>query len=307
MNHFPRRDWFGLATFEPGPVFKAGKLFLLEQVGSTSDFLLGRGDEATGRLCRWDGWGWQAEAIQDLQPVQKPLPGQICVARRQSRGRGRQGRSWLDAGGLHLSWVVRADRTHLAWGMAVWTGLITALALRDKFGLPVELKWPNDLLANGRKLGGLLLEPVGGGPKPVVVIGLGLNLTFTTATMPAALRSRATSIQAESGRILVPAAVAGAVMTRFGSELVRFQSEGWSSFREPLARLDWLKGQQVELASGDRRWRGKAVGIDDTGALLVKTAPNFVQRIVAADVHVKSVSGRQLDRGHVKDSAHKHR
>ncbi len=157
------RDWFGLAGFRPGPKFlrDGGTLYLLEAVGSTNDFLLGRGGNGTGRLCTWDGWGWNAQSPRELTPVTSPLPGSVIVAHHQSTGHGRQGRTWRDCGGLHLSVVVPPHRAVMERGFSVWLGLITVLTLREDFQLDARLKWPNDIMVRGRKIGGILVQRSG--------------------------------------------------------------------------------------------------------------------------------------------------
>jgi len=177
------RDWFGLSNFAPGPEFTRNgtQFYLLEKVGSTSDFLLGRGGAATGRLCHWQGWGWQAANFKRHVPPRQPVPGTLAVARRQDQGRGRQGRIWYDCGGLFISWVWPVESQALQNGLAVWAGLMIVLALRERFGLDIQLKWPNDFLVGGLKLGGLLLDRVGSGSTGYIVAGLGVNLSAEPA------------------------------------------------------------------------------------------------------------------------------
>ena len=186
MKHVPGkgkvgRDWFGLDHFVPGARFvrDGGRLYLLDSVGSTNDFLVGRGDPATGRLCEWDGWGWKAGPCLTLEPVREPRPGTVVVAAEQTAGHGRQGRAWLDCGGLNLSVVVPTHRASVNRGFPVWLGLMVVRCLREDFAAPVQLKWPNDVLYEGRKIGGLLLERTGLPDHTLVVAGLGLNLTAT--------------------------------------------------------------------------------------------------------------------------------
>ena len=187
-SHPVHRDWFGLDGFLPGPRFTrdGAVLYLLETVGSTNDFLRGRGAPAPGRLCAWDGWGWRARQQEELPPVQDPRPGTVVVARRQTRGRGRQGRSWLDCDGLHLSVVVPGHRASFDRGFSVWLGLQTVLSLREDFSIDARLKWPNDITVGSRKLGGILLETAGLGDQAVIVAGLGLNIGARLDQMPTA-------------------------------------------------------------------------------------------------------------------------
>ncbi len=291
MSVHASRDWFGLAGFEPAAEQKAGTLFLLETVGSTSDFLLGRGGRAPGRVCRWDGWGWQAGPLLTLEASRPPAPGTVAAAHRQTRGRGRHGRTWRDVGGLHLSWTFRTLGPALAGGLAVWIGLIVAETLEARYGGTVGLKWPNDLVCGGRKLGGLLLDRTGPETRPVVVAGLGLNLEGAAADLPRSLRGHATSLQSETGRAPRPGAVAGAVLARLGRELPRFEAEGWGPYRRALRRHDWLRGRRVGLTAGGLRVEGTAEGIDGGGALRLRRDRGGTLAVTAGDVHVAEISG----------------
>jgi BirA family biotin operon repressor/biotin-[acetyl-CoA-carboxylase] ligase len=289
------RDWFGLEIFRPGPRFvRAGaSCYLLEDVPSTSDFLLGRGRAATGRLCRWDGWGWQARPLAPLSPVAAPVMGTLVVARRQTAGRGRQGRRWQDCGGLHMSCVVPRQRADFTQGFSVWLGLMVVLALREAFGLNARLKWPNDILVAGNKLGGLIVDNVHYGRSANVVAGLGINLTTRRAEFPPQLQGRATSVWLETGRSVRPGEVAGAVLARVGAELNRFGSEGWAAFASERERYDALRGCEVAFRDAESEVAGRADGIDERGALRVVTGDGSVVRIRAGDVHVGGLSRRK--------------
>jgi|GEM_PF-1052274 len=285
------RDWFGLDAFLVGPRFlrDSGHLYLLDEVGSTSEFLRGRGPDAPGRLCQWDGWGWKAQLQARLAPVQDPRPGTVVVAHRQTAGKGRQGRSWDDCGGLHLSVVVPPHRASFAKGFSVWVGLLTVLVLREDFLVDARLKWPNDIMVGGRKLGGILLESVRGPAEKMVVAGLGLNLSTPRGGFPPRLMETATSILIETGRLLRPGEVGGRIITRVEAELDTFEAKGWAPYRAALSFLDCLLGQEIELVSGGRRHRGRALGIDDHGNLMLEDAAGTITSLNAGDVHLENL------------------
>lgn len=286
------RDWFGLDVFQVGPRFlrDSGLLYLLDEVGSTSEFLRGRGEPAQGRVCQWDGWGWKARQRAQLDPVTDPRPGTVVVARRQAAGKGRQGRAWVDCGGLHLSVVVPPHRASFAQGFSVWLGLLSVLVLREDFLVDARLKWPNDIMVGGRKLGGILLESTRHGPEKMVVAGLGLNLSTSRSAFPSHLQGTATSTVIETGRVIRPGEVGGRIISRVENELDTFQEAGWSAYRPALSYLDCLLGQEVHLVSGGRDHLGRAVGIDDHGALLLEDSQGRATAFSAGDVHLKTVT-----------------
>ncbi|MBK9302763.1 MAG: biotin--[acetyl-CoA-carboxylase] ligase [bacterium] len=284
------RDWFGLTSFEPGRGrTEDGFLYVLEDVGSTSDFLLGRGAPATGRLCRWDGWGWQAGQRQTLQPPRDARPGSVAVARRQSAGRGRLGRRWHGQGGLLMSWNIDPVPSPPVAGLAVWTGLTAVLALEELTGLPVRLKWPNDVFLGGRKLGGILLDFMVLTPRPRLVAGLGLNVGRLPPDLPPDVRARAAVLPPDPARWRTLGELAGAVLRRWDDGLERFLGAGWDEYRADYERVDELAGRRVALASGSERREGLALGIDGTGALLLRHGDGRVSAALAGDVHILDI------------------
>jgi BirA family biotin operon repressor/biotin-[acetyl-CoA-carboxylase] ligase len=292
-----RRDWFGLDGFRPGRRIArgGGSCYLLESVGSTNDFLQGRGGAATGRLCTWDGWGWRAEELCELAPPTKAPVGTLVAARRQTAGRGRRGRTWHDCGGLHVSMIVPQRRLDFEGGLSVWLGLMVVLALREDLGVPALLKWPNDVIVNGRKLGGLIVER-SGGDDPRTVAGLGLNLSAGPGEFPAALQGSATSLRLETGRTERPGDLLGRILQRIDTQLDRFNEAGWEPFREQIAACDHLAGRWITLAVASGRVTGKAVGIDERGALIVAVGEREC-RYHAGDVHIVATPGEGSVRG----------
>lgn len=283
-----RRDWFGVAGFDPGPerLRRGGFLYLLDEVGSTSDFLLERGDAADGRLCRWDGWGWSVGDRRRLPPPSVPRPGSVVVARRQTAGRGRMGRRWQGGQGLTLSWLIDPLPTARAARLAVWTGLTAATALRELTGEPVRLKWPNDLRLHGRKLGGILLDMVVRGAESRFVAGLGVNVGDWTGEMPAELRRLATALHPHPGRWSSLAHLAGAILRRWDAEAPRFLAEGWDAYRDEWDAADDLAGRRIALVRGAETLTGLARGIDADGALILEGADGRTRRLHAGDVHI---------------------
>ncbi|MEQ1757849.1 MAG: biotin--[acetyl-CoA-carboxylase] ligase [Vicinamibacterales bacterium] len=217
--------------------------------------------------------------------------GTVVVADAQSAGRGRLGRTWASppGAGLYMSVILRPAETMplltLAAGVAAANGLYTAT------GLTVDLKWPNDLYCGGRKVGGLLAESGRAAQgKPFVVLGIGVNVQ--RASLPSTVDARATSIEAELGRPvergLIFAEVLAAVADVYATLARGGSAEVLGAWR---VRAQRMLGRAVEWDEGSSVQTGRAVDIDDTGALIVETAGG-TRRIVAGEVRWSGLTPR---------------
>jgi BirA family biotin operon repressor/biotin-[acetyl-CoA-carboxylase] ligase len=221
--------------------------------------------------------------------------GTVVFAEEQTAGRGRRGRVWLSpaGAGLYVSVICRGNPSRLlasvprASLLTIMAGVALADAIRTSSGLEVEIKWPNDLYAGGRKVAGILAEAVASpiddaGPPEDVVLGYGINVRAVTSSID--LPPHATSLEAELGRpvdrALVWAESLAAIASgrrdlqagRFDAILTRWRARARSSV-----------GRLVEWLGSDGVRRGHAAGIDDDGALLVRTDPG-TERIVGGEV-----------------------
>lgn len=197
--------------------------------------------------------------------------GTVVIAERQTAGRGQHGRRWHGVFGksLHLSTAFRPDaRDFFALPAApVRVGVAVALELAALTGLPIRVKWPNDLLIRDRKTGGILCEGVIG-PKPFVVIGIGINVAHSPADLPDELRASATSLAIEGAPQFTRADVAGALITALRRISPRIAEPLSRSELQSFAELDVLRDCWVE-ADGKE---GKACGVALSGALMLENS-----------------------------------
>lgn len=212
--------------------------------------------------------------------------GVAVLANAQRAGRGRRGRVWFSppGAGLYLSVVVRSGEPGSLALLTLAAGVASAEAVRGVTGLPVELKWPNDLVVGRpwRKLAGILCESMGS-RLDTVVVGIGINLL--DAAYPPDLRGRATSIASELGRPVDRGPVVAACLIELKSRVMQLRQG------EEAAVLDaWRRLGAAGLDRAPVRWqdqgserRGRACGIDDAGALLVE-AGGRIERIIAGEV-----------------------
>lgn len=194
--------------------------------------------------------------------------GTVVVADTQTAGRGRLGRSWADVPGRSLLMSVLLQRPRDGAGLLTATAALAAAeAVEALTGLRVGVKWPNDLVAAGRKLGGVLAE--GRGVLPVAV-GIGVNVGETVEELPPDLRNRATSVARAAGCMVGVSALAEELAGRLDRGYHLLQAGGASALVARLTARDCLAGRAVLVRIGDRTVRGEARGWQEDGRLAIR-------------------------------------
>jgi len=239
-------------------------------VGSTNTILMGRANPPAGS-------------------------GEIFLAEYQTSGRGRRGRTWFAPPGgsicLSMSWTFRELPRDLgALGLAVG---VCALRALSSLGVDsVQLKWPNDLLVEGRKLGGVLIElrAESGGPA-CVVIGIGLNVALGAPLLAKIAETGLPPVDLATAGLQEPSrnAVAARLISSLVLGLLEFEREGLKPFLDEWRDADALRGRPVSVQAADGIARGLARGVDLNGALLVET-PHGLKRFISGDVTVRATS-----------------
>ncbi len=210
-----------------------------------------------------------------------PWPGNaIVVADRQTHGRGRFTRRWESPAGVGL-WFTLLLNTEWPRDKLFQLTFMSALAVGDAvqetLGRAPRLKWPNDVLIGDRKLCGILLETASRREANFVMVGVGLNVNQDS--FPAEMRSSATSLRLECGRILSRATVLKNILDRFGEYYLRGGQRILSLWKE---RADcW--GRSVRVRQPDRLIEGIARDLADDGALIVEV-DGTLEKVYAGDV-----------------------
>jgi BirA family biotin operon repressor/biotin-[acetyl-CoA-carboxylase] ligase len=216
--------------------------------------------------------------------------GTACFAERQSAGRGRRGRRWVaaPAGSVCLSLLWRFEHGLASLGgLSIALGVAAVQALRACGAREVQLKWPNDLVAGERKLGGILVDAAGDWAGPChVVAGIGVNLRMPTAAAHA-VDQPWTDLARCAEPVPPRRQVAAGLLAAWLLALQRFAAEGAQPFLAGFAEVDALAGRPVRIAEGERHWDGHAHGIDPDGRLRVLAASGELRRVSAAEVSVR--------------------
>jgi BirA family biotin operon repressor/biotin-[acetyl-CoA-carboxylase] ligase len=214
--------------------------------------------------------------------------GALVLAETQTAGRGRQGRRWLTPPGtaLALSLLLRpALEPQQAARVTMLAGVATCEALEQAAGVWPALKWPNDVLLDGRKAGGILVETgLSGERLDYVVVGIGLNVS--AAPPPEAVMFPATAVEAVMGRPLDRVALLRAILERLEAGYADLASTNDRLYRAWRQRLVWV-GERVVAQSAQGDYHGVMTGAAEDGALLLKLDSGEVVRIVAGDVSVR--------------------
>ena len=217
------------------------------------------------------------------------IEGAVVIADQQTAGRGRRGHSWFSpaGSGLYVSVVLTPGRAatdprRATMLVTMMAGVALAEAIEASTGVRVMLKWPNDLFIGPRKVGGILAEAPGTAAPAAVTVGYGINVTVTS--LPADLAPRATSLEAECGRVVDRAHVLVETLAvlagRYDDLLAgRFDAilERWRAYA-PAAN-----GARVRWTTLDGLAEGTTAGIDRDGALLV-TIGSRTERIVSGEL-----------------------
>ena len=231
-----------------------------------------------------------AEAASTIELAQRLLrgggpEGAVVIAERQTQGRGRLGRPWASpAGGLWLSMIARPDLGASAAGrLGIGLGLAAAEAVVAETGCEAGVKWPNDVMVGGRKLGGVLVETeVVGDRVSGAVLSLGLNVNLSAAALPEEIRSTATSLREETGREWPVEVICARVLDRL-EEMWPIVLDDGAALVERWRERDVLAGREVSLQVRGTAVRGRAEGIDSDGGLRLSVA-GVVQRVTSGEV-----------------------
>ena len=209
--------------------------------------------------------------------------GVVVAAHHQTAGRGRRGSTWVSppGAGLYFSFIARLRPREarrmplitLAAGVGVRDGIVSAT------GLEPDLKWPNDLLVDRKKLAGILAEGHAlGSCDEAVVIGVGVNVH--PAAFPPGLVTRATSMEAELGRAVDRNLLLTEILNGLENRLSILSQKPDDILQAWRLVSPSASGTPVEWDGH----HGMTAGVDDTGALLVRTSAGL-ERIIAGDVH----------------------
>jgi BirA family biotin operon repressor/biotin-[acetyl-CoA-carboxylase] ligase len=214
--------------------------------------------------------------------------GEVVITDEQTDGKGRLGRAWVSPprANLYLSLILRPDLAPAQVGQLTFTAAVALAETVGSFaGLAPEIKWPNDVLVDGKKLAGILSEcSVQSGRVLYAILGIGVNLNYPKAFMPEGLRNRATSLMAALDRAVDRNLFAGLLIRRLERCYLDLLTAGFGRMALRWEGFFRLNGKRVRVEMPDKTVHGIVRGIDPEGALLVEDHSGLTRRVVAGDV-----------------------
>jgi BirA family transcriptional regulator, biotin operon repressor / biotin---[acetyl-CoA-carboxylase] ligase len=207
--------------------------------------------------------------------------GTVVFALSQTKGRGRLGRRWISPpGNIYLSIIlkpyVNKPRVPI---ITLMSAVACARTLKGLTRLPVSVKWPNDIMVYGKKIGGILCEMA----KDTIVVGIGINLNSSLSLLPVSLKKMATSVKFELGSQLETDRVVKILLEEFDKIYLDFLHKKdrdiiseWTSFCHML-------GSSIEVDTSKGKIEGIAKGLGSRGELIVKGADGKIRKIYSAD------------------------
>jgi BirA family biotin operon repressor/biotin-[acetyl-CoA-carboxylase] ligase len=212
----------------------------------------------------------------------KAEEGAVVIAEVQECGRGRKGDRWASPkGGIWLSLILKPGILPVhAPRLTLMAGVAVARTIRQ-FDADASIKWPNDVLIDGKKVCGILTEMdaevdhIG-----FVVIGIGINANLSVDELPEELRPGSTSLSSITGENINRAVFVQALLRSLEAEYLRFKVEGFSNILKDWISLSDTIGRQVEVITPLKIIAGKATGVTAEGALIVET-PEGMQEVMA--------------------------
>jgi len=217
--------------------------------------------------------------------------GVVVFAESQTKGRGRLGRRWMSPTrkGLWFSILLRPSmRPVAATQLTIAAATSLFRAIKTQTGLSPEIKWPNDVLINGRKVAGILTELSAELDKvKYLILGMGINVNTASTEFPAELRKTVTSLRIETGHRQHRAALAVSILKELDLDYDRIRHGRFEALADEWEKHCSTLGNHVVIQAGERKLHGRAESLDADGALLLRTQHGHLERIIGGDVTIE--------------------
>jgi BirA family biotin operon repressor/biotin-[acetyl-CoA-carboxylase] ligase len=212
--------------------------------------------------------------------------GTLVIAEAQTRGRGRMGRFWLSPKyrGIYFSLVIKPRiLPQQAPVLTLISAVVICESLKQQLGVEAQIKWPNDILLNNKKIGGILTElSAEMDIVHAIIVGVGINVNTEKKTLPLL----ASSLKQATGREVNRPNLLKTILSSFEQRYLQFQKQGVEQILDRWRHFSATLGRRVKMGMGGHRHQlaGEAVDIEGNGGLLIRQDSGLIERVVAGDI-----------------------
>ncbi len=236
------------------------------------------------------------DTLDSTQQYLKNLPFspymEICQSDFQTHGRGRFGRTWVSPKGLNLYFSIRRTlncSAHQLEGLSLSIGLSIVKILEERTGIKAQLKWPNDIYIQGKKLAGILIELVHTQSKQsTVLIGIGLNVNAKTSALP----EMATSLFEITQKSFDKMDLLKHLMVMIQQHISKFEQNGFEAFIKDWQNYDLLYLQKITVKQGHQSIQGIAQGVNEKGYLILQDLKGKLHEVGSGETSIQSFTNK---------------
>lgn len=222
--------------------------------------------------------------------------GLVCIAEEQTGGKGRLSRGWYSPKGKGLWFSLLLTPPFLpqeASKCTLLAAVAVVKAVNSYEGVKASIKWPNDILLNGKKLVGILTEMSAEfGHINYIVVGIGLNVAVKSEDIPEGYKASAISLQDAAKEKINRAELLNRVLINFEELYEIVKKEGFEPILALWKEYAFTLGQEVKVIAPNETYEGKAIDIDSEGLLIVEKKDGTKVKVLAGDVSIRGISGK---------------
>lgn len=228
--------------------------------------------------------------------IKGEVSGTIIISEQQTKGKGRLGRHWESpyGKGIWCSVILRPSILPMEAPKYTFISAVAVVeAIREVANLEAKIKWPNDLIINGKKMCGILTELSAEIERiNFIILGIGINVNHTLNDFPEELHDLATSVFLETGNIQSRVKLIRAIISKLEEKNKLFTNHGFSAILDLWKQYSATIGQEIIVKAQEESYEGIAEDIDDLGQLVVRLPGGETYKVLAGDVSIRKKTGQ---------------
>lgn len=214
--------------------------------------------------------------------------GTIVIADEQTKGKGRTDRTWHSekGKGIWMSIILRPTiLPYLAPQLTLLTATVLANVLDEYANIKPQIKWPNDILIDGKKMAGILTEMQAEQDKVLyVIIGMGININQIQTDLPEDIKTRATSLKMETDKNWDMLPIIQQIIQTFELKYTHYIDHGFNQVKQTWENYGFKLNERLQIKTGNKVWEGVFLGIAEDGALVAKKETGAIEKVYSAEI-----------------------